>query len=83
MATRQMIAGILWKELKGVLMQVDAPFVYILNKEADNLRRKRFWRILHIIHMFARDYPLGQSEIRQHRQFWQLLLPRVQNIGFI
>ena len=41
MATRQMIAGILWKRIEnGVLMQVDAPFVYILNKGSRQLTKK-------------------------------------------
>lgn len=38
---REIIAGILWKRIeKGIALQVDAPFVYILGKESKDLTVK-------------------------------------------
>jgi UPF0755 protein len=38
LATKKKIAGILWKRLdKGMLLQVDASFLYLLNKESSEL----------------------------------------------
>jgi cell division protein YceG involved in septum cleavage len=59
------IAGILWKRIqRGIPLQVDATFLYTIQKQVVNLRSVICVKIVHIILILERVYPLVLLEIQ-------------------